>query len=338
MDIQLKKWQAQCNFTQYRGGQTGFYESYFLRANHPSEAKAFWIRYTVYSPKGAPENALAELWGIWFDGDTGKHIALKSEQPLSRSRFSNTHFDIDFITATLRDRHAAGSIKTEKGTMAWNLEFHSPEQPVFLFPLSSYDLPFPKAKSLVSLPMARFNGTITVNGIQQDISDWTGSQNHNWGEKHTDHYAWGQVAGFDNAPDSFLEVGSGQLKLFGSVMTPFLTPVVLRHEGREYALNSWGHILRSKADLNYFEWHFSAEDARLKLEGVFRATAKDFVGLTYYNPPGGNKCCLNSKLAFCEIQVTEKSRVGLNFTLSTKHRAAFEILTDDRDHGIPMQV
>jgi hypothetical protein len=338
MNIQLKKWEAQCNFTQYKGGPAGHYESYFLRANHPSESKAFWIRYTIFSPKGAPEKALAELWGIWFDGDTGKHIALKSEQPLDRAQYSNNHFQIDFGTAKLDSRFASGSIRSDKGAMSWDLEYNSPEQPVFLFPLSSYDMPFPKAKSLVSLPMARFHGSFTVNGTKTDIQDWGGSQNHNWGEKHTDHYAWGQVAGFDNAPGSFLEVGSGKIKLFGSVMTPFLTPIVLRHEGKVYALNSWVSILRSKANLAYYEWHFSGEDDSIKIEGVFKASAKDFVGLTYYNPPGGNKCCLNSKIANCEVTLTEKSRIGLSFTLKTSHRAAFEILTDDTDHGITMQV
>jgi hypothetical protein len=338
MNIKLKKWQAQCNFTQYKGQKAGHYESYFLRANHPVEAKAFWIRYTIFSPKGSPEKALAELWGIWFDGDTGKHIAVKSEQSLDNATYSDSNFQVDFFGSKLNSRLASGNIHSEKGKISWDLEYSSSESPVFLFPLSSYDAPLPKAKSLVSLPMACFKGTITVNGKKMIIDNWIGSQNHNWGERHTDYYAWGQVAGFDNAPNSFLEIGSGKLKIVGSVMTPFLTPIVLRHEGKEYALNGWGNILKSKADLKYYEWHFSSENEVVKINGVIKAHAKDFVGLTYYNPPGGNKFCLNSKIASCELMVTEKSRIGLSYTLSTVHRAAFEILTDDPEHGISMKV
>lgn len=338
MNIQLQKWQAQCNFTQYKGQQQGHYESYFLRANHAAEKKAFWIRYTIFSPKGKPEDALAELWGIWFDGHTGEHFALKSEQPLSAATYSNNNFQIAFPDATLNNRFAEGRIKSAKGEISWKLEYESEAAPIFLFPLSSYDAPLPKAKSLVSLPMARFNGTFTVNGEEKDISNWTGSQNHNWGEKHTDYYAWGQVAGFDNAPDSFLEIGSGKLKLFGSVFTPFLTPIVLRHEGKEYGLNSWGTIIKAKAELDYYEWRFSSENSAIKITGVMRAQAADFVGLTYYNPPGGNKFCLNTKIASCEIELIEKSRIGLSYDLKTNHRAAFEILTDDPKHGITMHV
>lgn len=35
----------------------GFYESYFLRANHPERPLAFWIRYTVFCPQGRPQEA-----------------------------------------------------------------------------------------------------------------------------------------------------------------------------------------------------------------------------------------------------------------------------------------
>ncbi len=154
MSIQLKKWQAQCNFTQYKGQKSGHYESYFLRANHPTEKKAFWIRYTIFSPKDHPEKALAELWGIWFDGYTGEHVAVKSEQPLSPNAYSNNNFHIDFKDATLNNRLAEGNIKSAKGEISWSLQYESEASPVFLFPLSSYDTPLPKAKSLVSLPMA----------------------------------------------------------------------------------------------------------------------------------------------------------------------------------------
>ena len=38
------------------------------------------------------------------------------------------------------------------------------------------------------------------------VDGWTGSVNHNWGTRHTPAYAFGQVCGFDDAPDSSLEI------------------------------------------------------------------------------------------------------------------------------------
>ena len=60
----------QCNAFRW-DGKSGHYESYFQRANHPTEAKAFWIRYTIFVPKGRAGDAVGELWAVWFDQDVG---------------------------------------------------------------------------------------------------------------------------------------------------------------------------------------------------------------------------------------------------------------------------
>lgn len=338
MSIHLQKLRATANFTRYHGQKEGHYESYFLRANHPQKPFAFWIRYTLFSPKNHPEKALAELWAVWFNGETKKHTAVKKEMPIEKATYYNYHFALDFEGATLSQDKAVGEITLNQNKIIWNLHFTSQENPLFLLPLSAYELPFPKAKSLVSQVLARFNGEIVVNSEKYIIENWVGSQNHNWGERHTDEYAWGQVAGFDNAPESFLEVGSAKIDLGLGFKTPFLTPLVLRHNGKEYALNSWVDIALARANLKGFCWTFFSENKYVAVEGKIETEPANFVGLTYYNPPGGNKFCLNSKIASCTLKVREKSKLGLNYELYTKNRAAFEILTDNSNHGIPMYI
>jgi hypothetical protein len=75
------------------------------------------------------------------------------------------------------------------------------------------------------------------------------------------------------------------------------------------------------------------------LEGTITAPREAFVGLNYYNPPGGIKHCLNTKIASCELKVirTRNGRADTPEILTTQHRAAFEILTDDRGHGIEIR-
>ena len=183
--------------------------------------------------------------------------------------------------------------------------------------------------------MARFNGSLTVDGEAIEVSDWVGSQNHNWGAKHTDLYAWGQVAGFDNEPDSFLEVATARLKI-GPVWTPFMTPIVLRYRGEEIALNALLQTIRARASFDYLTWHFHSRTNAISLDGTISAPREAFVGLRYSNPPGGVKQCLNTKIATCELTVTRMDTAGKRIIerLTTKHRAAFEILTDDKRHGI----
>jgi Tocopherol cyclase len=180
--------------------------------------------------------------------------------------------------------------------------------------------------------MACFSGVLTVDGKQVEIADWVGSQNHNWGSRHTDLYAWGQVAGFDNQPDSFLEVATASLRL-GPFWTPPITPVVLRHRQREYAFTRLGQAIRAKGRFGYFSWEFASSNEDAEIAATISAPREAFVGLRYYNPPGGIKHCLNSKIASCTLRLTDR-RAGTSEVLETRNRAAFEILTDDREHGV----
>lgn len=115
-----------------------------------------------------------------------------------------------------------------------------------------------------------------------------------------------------------------------------MTPIVLRHRGKEIALNRLMQTLRARGLFHYFEWRFRSETKDLSLDGIITAPRESFVGLNYYNPPGGSKYCLNTKIATCELKLICKhnGKASEPEILSTQHRAAFELLTDDRGHGV----
>ena len=336
---QLELARLRANHTRYQPGQdTGHYESFFLRANHPERPLAFWIRYTIFSPAGRPEAALGELWAVYFDGESGRHLAVKKEVPFSRCTFKTSDFFVEIDDARLEPGTLTGAAVSGGRSLSWNLSFSGDAEPLFMLPVELYETAVPQAKALVALPMALFNGFLHVDGKRAEVAGWVGSQNHNWGARHTDHYAWGQVAGFDTHPDSFLEVATARLKV-GESWTPFMTPIVLRHRGEEIALNSMSQAASAKGSFDYFDWHFTSESDAIRLDGRISAPPEAFVGLRYYNPPGGEKHCLNTKIASCELQITRKGAGGGETTemLRTGNRAAFEILTDDRDHGVEIR-
>lgn len=326
------------NHARYEPGQRrGHYESWWQRANHPTRPLAFWIRYTLFSPAQHPEQAIGELWAIWSDGERGVLTAAKSELPIGDCRFARDAFAVTIGSAALGADALSGAAESGGHRIAWELRYASPQPRLLHLPERLYDAPLPKAKSLVGSPLAVFDGSITVDGDTHAIAQWVGSQNHNWGSKHTDHYAYGQVAGFDNAPESFLEIATARLKL-GPLWTPWMTPIVLRHRGEEYTLNALAQTIRAKARIEGFDWHFRSENAQLCIEGRIHAPRERFVGLRYYNPPGGVKCCLNSKLASCELTLIDKRASSPPQRLVTAHRAAFEILSDDHHtHGVPLR-
>lgn len=320
-----------CRFVP--GDRAGHYESYFQRANHPTRPLAFWIRYTVFCPKGRPGEAVGELWAIYFDGESNRITAAKEVVPIASCQFSPSGLAVRIGAAELNDGHLAGYASSGAGTLQWNLRYAGDEPPLLLLPRTFYERGFPKAKALVGTPNAQFDGDLVVNGETVHVERWIGSQNHNWGSKHTDSYAWGQVAGFDDAQDTFLECSTARLRL-GPFWTPALTVVVLRIGQREIRLNGLLQAFRAQGAFDFSSWRFKAGNSEVRVSAHIHAPKSAFVGLTYANPPGGTKTCLNTKLASCELILEQMGQPQR--TLVSRNRAAFEILTERRDHGIPI--
>ena len=308
------------------GSAQGHYESYFLRANHPDRALAFWIRYTFFCPAGRPQDAVGEVWAVYFDGECNAIAAAKECFALDACRIGAP------LDLSIGDSHLGShALRGAAGALAWDLQYSTPQPPLLLLPEPLYGTGLPRAKALVTAPGAVFSGTLKVDGAAIAIDGWRGSQNHNWGSRHTDAYAWGQVAGFDGAPDVFLECASARIRI-GPLRTPPMTLVVLRIGEDEYSLNSLIQAVRTHAQLDFFRWEIDAHSYDVHITMSMHAPASAFVGLGYANPPGGIKTCLNSKLAACELTIRRRGQAPV--TYKTRHRAAFEILTDRDDHGV----
>ena len=225
------------NALRYREDSRGHYESYFQRANHPTRPLAFWIRYTIFSPKGRADAAVGELWAVYFDGELGQIAAAKQVVPWASCQFSREVLEAQIGDSSLSQEQLSGSASGPHHNLSWKLSYDSPEPPLLLLPDRLYETSFPKAKALVGSPQARFNGELMVNDQRIAIDDWVGSQNHNWGQKHTDRYAWGQVAGFDGVPEAFLECATASIRV-GPLYTPPMSPVVLRLGAEEFRFAS----------------------------------------------------------------------------------------------------
>jgi hypothetical protein len=322
------------------GDPGGHYESYFQRANHPQRPLAFWIRYTIFSPQGRPEAAVGELWAIYFDGEAGRICAAKQVFPIAECSFSPMGLEAHVGSAILQDGALEGQAASSEHHLSWSLLYDGGQSPLLLLPQSFYKGGFPKAKALVGAPNAVYHGRLVVDGQEVVIDGWQGSQNHNWGSRHTDHYLWGQVAGFDDAPEAFLELSTARVKL-GPVWTPWMTLIVLRLGDQEFALNGLWQSLRAEERFDHvigesLAWHVDSGAAGLRIAAQISAPLALFAGLRYDNPPGGYKICLNTKLARCHLTLERPGAAPL--TLSTENRAAFEILSDDQDYGIPILV
>ncbi len=311
----------------------GFYESFFVRANHPRRPLALWIRYTATRVAAPSPRTFGELWAVWFDGEHGRHVAVREEVEPGALAFARDRLDVRLGSAVLRPGHCSGRARSGGHSIAWDLRYEGQQPPLLLLPPRRYQARFPHAKALVGVPAAVFRGHLEVDGELRDVDGWPGSQNHNWGRRHTDWYAWGQAVGFDQDPDAFLEVASARMR-FGPWWSPTFTALVLRRSDGELRANTFVRTLLARARVGYFDWEFSTSAGGYHLAGRIWAEKRDFVGLRYRNPPGGIKYCLNTKLASCRLELTDPA--GRSAVLDSHGRTGFEILSDDRPHGIPL--
>jgi hypothetical protein len=131
-------------------GAHGHYESWFQRANHPTRPLAFWIRHTIFVPKGEVPKAEGEIWSVWFDGEKGRTVAGKTELPLRDCSFDQKALDVKMPGAWLKP----GALEGGTQGLKWNLTWSGGLGPSLLLPEGMYTGGFPKAKALTCVPNA----------------------------------------------------------------------------------------------------------------------------------------------------------------------------------------
>ncbi|MDN4522568.1 DUF4175 domain-containing protein [Mycolicibacterium austroafricanum] len=302
-----------------------YYESRFIRANDPDTARAVWLRETLLLPTvGEP---VADVWVMVFD--PSGHRAVKQQFTIAEAAFGYDDWTARIASTALDDTAACGALTDAR----WDLAITaSGQEPVRVLSDRAYQSRFPTAKTTVRDPLARFDGRLEISGRGVDIGSWTGSVNHNWGTRHTPAYAYGQVCGFDNAPDATLEIVTARAAL-GPVLLPGVTLFVFRHEGQQFAVRSIRGSLQSHGRYAPFRWTFGARVGEQMIEGEITTVPSDVIGLTYSDTHGGVKYCYNSAIANCRIQVAGKA---FERSELVSRRAMFEILTDDRLDSVPL--
>jgi len=325
------------NYSRWRPGNgKGFYESYFLRGICLDEPQAFWIKFTVFAPRGRPREAEGELWAIYFQGLEKGKTAVKETYPLRGCLFAADRFDVRVGQAHLADGISSGRCTSGSHCLEWDLRFPTTGASLHFLPEWAYGASFPKAKGLAPYPDVTWEGTLKVDGRSLDVTGWRGSQNHNWGEKHTDQYAWAQCNTFPDCPDTYMEMMSARLRV-GPVWTPYLSFLALQVRGERILFNSPRSLLKARVRFPArFEWHLDLDNGTYRAACKVAGRQETFAGLRYRNPPGGEHACLNSKISSAEIALFREGRTVE--TLRSDFTTAFELLTDETDHGVPLLV
>jgi hypothetical protein len=308
-----------------------YYESRFVRANHPDAPQALWLRETLLLPTTG--ESVADVWLMVFDPDGAGHRAIKVGRPLTDSAYRYDEWTARIGEATIDDAAVRGELGVDGRTATWDLRITpGSAEPVLLLSQRGYRAKFPTAKTMVRNPLATFDGTVDFGG-RLDVTGWRGSVNHNWGRRHTPSYAFGQVCGFDDAPETSLELVTARAAV-GPITLPAATLFVLRHGEREFAVRSVLETRHTRGEYRPFTSSFGARVDGATIEGEIVAEPADVIGLTYFDTTGHTKFCYNSALATCRVRLSSND-FGTVELVATR-RAMFEILLAEPHEAVPL--
>lgn len=314
------------------GSADGGYESYYLKAAHPTEPKAVWIRHTVHKRPNA--DPAGSLWCTVFDRDVGPPVAIK--QTLAEPRGGGDEL-LRIGNARFGRGEASAHVEVDGREAGWDLRFDTAEEQLHHLPRAfMYNAPLPRTKLLTPLPAARFSGAVDLDGRLLDLDGWTGMVGHNWGSEHAERWIWLHGSGFEGrSEDTWLDLGIGRIKV-GPLTAPWIANGALSLDGRRHAIGGPGRLRQTTIDESPTGCRFRLQGSGgLRVTGTVSAPKEAFVGWVYADPDGSEHHTVNCSAADLELEVTPKG--GGLVTLRAPAGAVYELGMRERDHGMEIQ-
>lgn len=310
------------------GLSTGMYESYYLRAAHPDEPLAVWVRYTVQKPKG--QEAKASLWFTLFDESAGKPFAEKLT--VDRGQLSAP---ADGWIKVADSTFGPNRIEGSSGEARWSLRVSEAARPLqHLSPPWLYRAPLPKTKPESPVPFARLSGEVTFGDRKYDLDRWPGMLGHNWGAEHTWTWIWLSGAGFREDDQAWIDVATGRVRL-GGRLTPWVANGAISIGGERHRL---GGLLRRGVDADPVPGHATMVlpgERGCRAEVSTSADRSITTAWNYSGPDGHLHDVLNCSMADLEVNFTDgEGRTG---RLTSAHGGTYELGLPDRQDWLEVE-
>jgi hypothetical protein len=310
------------------------YESWYLKASHPDEPLAVWIRYTTHQAPREPERG--SLWFTLFGSEPAAAKVALGPEALSRGgaqfiRIGDSVFADGRVTGSALDA-------------SWDLTFEHPEPELRHLPREwMYRAPVPRTKLVSPFPAARFSGQVSFGDRTVQLDDWPGMVGHNWGAQHAERWIWMHGANFEgHGADTWLDVAIGRIKI-GRWTTPWIANGVLSLAGQRRRIGGLERARATRVEEHPDHVRFTLPGAGLTISGETGAPRERFVGWVYADPDGSEHHTVNCSISHMQLGVRAASGrqpielLSNPLELLTAHGAAYELGMRERDHGMPIQ-
>jgi hypothetical protein len=292
----------------------GFHEAWYVAASDPREGHGLWLRYTVDLDAQGRNCA---VWASWFDRDHPEQsMALKND--LHAAAISRT--EVKLGDNQLSSEGCLGEVEADGHSLRWRLSFGQgvqAEEPIprWLAPVarlrgSGYVLPH---------PATTLTGALEIDGRMFELQRVSAGQGHLWGRSRWPAWAWARCSAFAEDPTASLDLLDVEGP--GGVRIPTF---VFRFRGQVHRFGElpWMPLCTSRPGAP--SWHFSAQDARLAIDGVVHAAPAYMVETRY----GDSHYCVNTEIASLEVRVRVRAFPGAPWrpetTLTSKCGASLE--------------
>jgi hypothetical protein len=238
---------------------------------------------------------------------------------------------IEIGRSTFGPERAAGAC----GPLHWDLRI-SPLAPELrhLRRSALYRGPIPRTKLTSPMPLAAFDGTVTVGDRTIDVSGWPGMVGHNWGAEHAERWVWLHGTGFVEDPAAWIDVAIGRIRV-GGRLSPWVANGALQIAGRRFFVGGlFARGVRVHAEVGRAELSLPGPGG-LRVIASVRAPREATVGWRYADPDGGEHDVLNCSVA--RLAMTVEGIDGVRRPLTPEHGAAYELGMREHDHGIPLE-
>ena len=316
--------------------ERGHYESFYLKAGHPTEPLAVWIRYTVHKrPDAAPTGS---LWFTLFGTPGGgRRAPLASKVTLPADRLGSGEGDyIRVGDSRLAPGVAAGAARSDRLDARWELEFEPGDQPLRHLPRHwMYRAPVPRTKLESPHPGALFSGWVRAGDEVVDLDGWPGVVGHNWGSEHAERWIWLHGQAFEGRDrDTWLDAALGRIRL-GPVTTPWVGNAVLALDGVRHRLGGIERVRRTGVSETPHRCDFVLPGAEVTVAGTVETGEANVVGWVYADPDGPEHHTVNCSVASMRLEVTRPGEPPLELT--TPFGATYELGMREHDHGVELQ-
>jgi hypothetical protein len=315
--------------------RAGHYESIYLVASHPSAPVSVWIRYTVHKQPG--RRPTGSIWFTLFED--GRPTAVKVTDDDVRAGTGSQLLAVGGYGAVRRDG-ATGAVSGRHTDASWALRFEPLDAELRHLPYGwLYRAPLPRTKSTSPYPAMRVSGSVVLNGRELTLDGWRGMLGHNWGAEHAHRWIWLRGAGFAEAPEGWLDVVIGRVKV-GPSTTPWIANGAFAPDGRKGRRHRIGGLLRRIT----VQERPDGCDLVLPGDGMtltvtVTAPIATSVGWEYADPSGGRHQVRNCSTAGLAVRIGRghASPGGTPEELHTAHGGVYELGSATFDPSVAMQ-